>query len=58
MSDLRINFSKWMKTHFCGEYECLRGRATPGDEDAFPGLTAKVGKRNGNCRLDWNWLAH
>ena len=41
MSDLRNKFSKWMENNFCGEYECLRGRATPGDEDAFPGLRLK-----------------
>ena len=38
---LRDEFSTWMKDNFCGEYECLRGRATPGDEDAFPGLRLK-----------------
>ena len=37
MSSLREEFSAWMTANFCGDYECLRGRATPGDEDAFPG---------------------
>ena len=49
MRDLRINFSKWMKTHFCNEYECLRGRATPGDEDAFPGLRLKWEREMGTA---------
>ncbi len=40
-SNLRAEFSAWMHANFCGEYECLRGRATPGDEDAFPGLRLK-----------------
>lgn len=38
MSALREEFSRWMRDNFCGAYECLRGRATPGDEEAFPGL--------------------
>ena len=41
MSALREEFSQWMTDNFCGEYECLRGRATPGDEDAFPGMRLK-----------------
>lgn len=35
---LREEFSAWMGANFCGEFEPLRGRANPGDEDAFPDL--------------------
>ena len=32
---LRDEFSTWMKDNFCGEYECLRGRAAPCHKDPF-----------------------
>ena len=48
---LRDEFSAWMTENFCGEYECLRGRATPGDEDAFPGLRLKWERELG--KADW-----
>ena len=35
---LREEFSEWMTANFCGEFEPLRGRANPGDEDAYPNL--------------------
>ncbi len=38
---LRAEFSEWMTHNFCGEFESLRWRATPGDEDAFPDLRHK-----------------
>lgn len=38
---LREEFSEWMTANFCGEFEPLRHRATPGDEDAFPDLRHK-----------------
>lgn len=46
---LREEFSKWMTDKFCGEYECLRGRATPGDEDAFPGMRLKWEREMGEA---------
>lgn len=49
---LREEFSQWMRDNFCGEYECLRGRATPGDEDAFPGLRLKWEREMGKA----NWI--
>lgn len=51
MSSLREEFSEWMSANLCGEYECLRGRATPGDEDAFPGLRLKWEREMG--KADW-----
>lgn len=38
---LREEFSNWMSANFCGEFEPLRWRGTPGDEDAFPDLRHK-----------------
>lgn len=46
---LRDEFSEWMHDNFCGEYECLRGRATPGDEDAFPGLRLEWERKLGDA---------
>jgi alkylation response protein AidB-like acyl-CoA dehydrogenase len=46
---LREEFSQWMSDHLCGEFECLRGRATPGDEDAFPGLCLKWEREMGKA---------
>lgn len=51
MSGLREEFSEWMSANLRGEYECLRGRATPGDEDAFPGLRLKWEREMG--KADW-----
>ena len=44
---LRNEFSKWMDENFSGKYEPLRWRATPGDEDAFPGLRLEWEKKMG-----------
>ncbi len=44
---LRDEFSKWMGENFGGKYEPLRWRATPGDEDAFPGLRLEWEKKMG-----------
>lgn len=44
---LRNEFSKWMDENFGGKYEPLRWRATPGDEDAFPGLRLEWEKKMG-----------
>ena len=49
MSELREEFSQWMSDNFCGDYECLRGRATPGDEDAFPGMRLKWEREMGEA---------
>ncbi|NNE56565.1 MAG: acyl-CoA dehydrogenase [Hellea sp.] len=38
MSGLIDKFDTWMAENFCGEFESLRGRATPGDEDIMPEL--------------------
>jgi len=46
---LRDEFSAWMSANFCGEFEPLRGRATPGDEDAFPGLRLKWERKMGEA---------
>ena len=46
---LREEFSQWMTENFRGEYECLRGRATPGDEDAFPGMRLKWEREMGQA---------
>lgn len=45
---IRAEFGAWMTENFKGEFECLRYRATPGDDEAYPGLRkkweAKMGK--------------
>ncbi|MGB0906839.1 MAG: acyl-CoA dehydrogenase family protein [Maricaulaceae bacterium] len=46
---LREEFSEWMNDNFCGEYECLRWRATPGDEEAFPGLRQQWERKMGEA---------
>lgn len=38
---LRDEFGEWMRENFCAEFEVLRGRGTPGDEDVFPDLRKK-----------------
>ncbi len=38
---LRDEFSKWMSANFKGEFERLRWRGTPGDEEAFPKIRQK-----------------
>lgn len=46
---LREEFSHWMTENFCGEFEPLRFRATPGDEDAFPDLRQKWERKLGDA---------
>lgn len=49
MNTLREEFSAWMDENFCGEFEPLRGRANPGDEDAFPDLRHKWERKLGDA---------
>lgn len=56
MSGLRQEFSNWLSGNLCGEFECLRGRGTPGDEDAYPELRKVWESRLGTAGwigLDW-----
>ena len=34
----RVEVAQWMRTHLTGEFEALRHRGGPGDEDAYPEL--------------------
>ena len=56
MSALRQEFSEWLTDNLCGDYECLRGRGVPGDEEAYPELRkvweAKLGEA-GWIGTDW-----
>lgn len=56
MNDLRNKFSQWLEDNLCGEFECLRWRGVPGDEDAYPELRkvweAKLGEA-GWIGVDW-----
>lgn len=56
MSALRDEFSAWLSENLKGEFECLRWRGTPGDEDAYPELRKEWEKRLGSAGwigLDW-----
>jgi len=56
MSELRHKFSQWLTDNLCGEFECLRGRGVPGDDEAYPKLRkvweAKMGAA-GWLGIDW-----
>lgn len=56
MSALRQEFSKWLTDNLRGEFECLRGRGVPGDDEAYPELRkvweAKLGEA-GWIGPDW-----
>lgn len=56
MSALRNEFRDWLSDNLTGEYECLRWRGMPGDDDAYPELRkvweAKLGEA-GWIGLDW-----
>ncbi len=56
MSSLREQFSQWLTDNLRGEFECLRWRGAPGDEDAYPELR-KVWERKlgsaGWIGADW-----
>lgn len=56
MSPLRREFSKWMTDNLRGEFECIRGRGVPGDDEAYPELRkaweAKMGA-SGWIGIDW-----
>ena len=42
-------FSDWMRDNFCGEFEPLRWRGTPGDEDILPALRHKWERKLGEA---------
>ena len=46
---LRDEFSKWMSVNFTGEFERLRWRGTPGDEEAFPKIRQKWEQKLGEA---------
>ncbi|WP_371398386.1 acyl-CoA dehydrogenase family protein [Fretibacter rubidus] len=56
MSTLRDEFRDWLNDNLKGEYECLRWRGMPGDDEAYPELRkiweAKLGEA-GWIGLDW-----
>jgi len=56
MSTLREEFSTWLTDNLRGEYECLRWRGAPGDDEAYPELRkvweSKLGEA-GWIGLDW-----
>ena len=56
MSTLREEFRDWLSDNLKGEYECLRWRGMPGDDEAYPELRkvweAKLGEA-GWIGLDW-----
>jgi len=56
VSALRNEFRDWLSDNLTGEYECLRWRGMPGDDDAYPELRkvweAKLGEA-GWIGLDW-----
>jgi alkylation response protein AidB-like acyl-CoA dehydrogenase len=37
-ASFRAEIRRWMEDNLCGEFECLRHRGGPGDEDAYPEL--------------------
>ncbi len=56
MSTLRDEFSTWLSENLAGEFECLRWRGTPGDEEAYPELRKEWEKKLGAAGwigLDW-----
>lgn len=56
MSVLREKFSLWLSENLSGEFECLRWRGAPGDDEAYPELRkvweAKLGAA-GWIGMDW-----
>ena len=56
MSALRNEFRDWLSENLTGEYECLRWRGMPGDDEAYPELRkvweSKLGDA-GWIGLDW-----
>jgi len=56
MSTLREKFSAWLTENLRGEFECLRWRGAPGDDEAYPELRkvweAKLGAA-GWLGTDW-----
>lgn len=46
---LRQEFSEWMRDNFRDEYEVLRWRATPGDEDIEPDLRKRWERKMGEA---------
>ena len=46
---LRDEFSKWMSVNFTGEFERLRWRGTPGDEEAYPKIRQKWEQKLGEA---------
>lgn len=56
MNTLREKFSNWLSENLTGEFECLRWRGAPGDDEAYPELRkvweAKLGAA-GWIGMDW-----